>query len=123
MTLRKHLFLISAVALSAGCGIEVPHIDNACDWVMPISPSQQDQLADGTVAQILAHNEVWEEVCGSKNLLIDRQSLARSVRFLRSPMFFDIVPVNPIALRQGGCGKEPYQANGASLLAQTFLRP
>lgn len=60
----KHLLLISAVALSAGCGIKAPNIDTACDWVMPIRPSNQDQLTDGTLAQILVHNEVWEEVCG-----------------------------------------------------------
>lgn len=66
MTLLKHLLLISAVVLSAGCGIEAPQFDTGCDWVMPIRPSQQDQLTDGTVAQILAHNEVWEEVCGAE---------------------------------------------------------
>lgn len=62
----KHLCLISAVALSAGCGIEAPQFDSACDWVIPIRPSQQDRLTDGTVEQILAHNEVWEEVCGAE---------------------------------------------------------
>ena len=60
----KHLCLISAVALGAGCGIEAPHIDSACDWVMPIRPSQADLLTDGTAAQILAHNEVGERICG-----------------------------------------------------------
>lgn len=64
MTLLKRLSLISAVALSAGCGIKVPQSDNGCDWVMPIRPSQADKLMDETVAQILAHNEIWEEVCG-----------------------------------------------------------
>ena len=62
----KHLLLISAAALSAGCGIKAPQFDTACDWVMPIRPSKQDQLTVGTVAQILAHNEVWKEVCGRK---------------------------------------------------------
>ena len=64
MKLLKHLSLISVTALGAGCGIKVPHFDTGCDWVLPIRPSQQDQLTDGTLAQILAHNEVWEEVCG-----------------------------------------------------------
>jgi len=59
----KHLLLISAVALSAGCGIEGPRFDTKCDWMMPIRPSQGDQMTDETVALILAHNEVWEEVC------------------------------------------------------------
>lgn len=63
----KHLLLIGATALSAGCGIEAPQFDTGCDWVMPIRPSHQDQLTDGTVAQILAHNEVWEEVCAGIN--------------------------------------------------------
>ena len=63
MNLLKHLLLISSIALSAGCGLKAPTFDTACDWVMQIRPSQQDQLTDGTVVQILAHNEVWEEVC------------------------------------------------------------
>lgn len=66
MKLLKHLCPICAVALSAGCGIETPSFDTGCDWVVPIEPSQADQLTDGTVTQILAHNEVWEEVCGQE---------------------------------------------------------
>ena len=57
--------MICVTALSAGCGIEVPQFETGCDWGMPIKPSQADQLTDKTVAQILAHNEVWEEVCGN----------------------------------------------------------
>ena len=57
----KHLLLISVTALGTGCGTKAPQFDTACDWVMPIRPSQLDQLTDGTVAQILAHNEVLEE--------------------------------------------------------------
>jgi hypothetical protein len=61
----KPALLICAAVLAAGCAIDVPPNDAGCDWVQPIRPSHEDRLTDGTVAQIVALNEVWEEVCGS----------------------------------------------------------
>jgi hypothetical protein len=35
-----------------------------CDWAEPIRPSRQDLLSDGTLVQIVAHNEVGARLCG-----------------------------------------------------------
>ena len=59
----KPILLIYAAVLTAGCAIEVPTYNTECDWVQPIRPSREDVLTDGTVAQIVALNEVWERVC------------------------------------------------------------
>ena len=36
---------------------------NDCSWVSPIFISPDDAMTDGTVEQILSHNETWKEVC------------------------------------------------------------
>ena len=56
--------LICATVLTVGCAIEAPTFNTECDWLQPIRPSRYDVLTDETVAQIVALNEVWEEVCG-----------------------------------------------------------
>ena len=52
------------VALTTGCAIDprVPRDD--CDWAEPIRLSRADVLSDGTLAQIVAHNEIGERLCG-----------------------------------------------------------
>lgn len=50
------MLLVSACSTS-GAGT------NGCAWVKPIYVSVEDQLTEGTVVQILAHNEAWERVC------------------------------------------------------------
>ena len=34
------------------------------DWAEPIRPSRDDVLTDGTLEQIVAHNEIGERLCG-----------------------------------------------------------
>lgn len=59
------LVLISTAALTAGCVTTAPRpIRSDCDWAEPIRPSREDVLTDGTLAQIVAHNEVGERICG-----------------------------------------------------------
>ncbi|MDV7271849.1 hypothetical protein RYZ20_13145 [Thioclava sp. A2] len=35
-----------------------------CDWAEPIRPSRRDVLTEDTRAQIVAHNEIGERLCG-----------------------------------------------------------
>ena len=49
------------LAVSA-CATSGPAIDS-CVWVKPIYVSKADVLTDGTVEQILRHNEAWERIC------------------------------------------------------------
>ena len=56
--------LISTIALTAGCAIDPGRYRDACDWAEPIRPSRSDVLTDGTLAQIVAHNEIGERLCG-----------------------------------------------------------
>lgn len=46
----------------SACATSGPAIDS-CSWVKPILVSRDDVLTDGTVEQILSHNEKWEEIC------------------------------------------------------------
>ncbi len=57
--------LILIAALTAGCATTAPlHLRGDCDWAEPIRPSREDVLTDGTLAQIVAHNEIGERLCG-----------------------------------------------------------
>ena len=56
--------MIFSAALTAGCAIEPTNQSDACDWVQPIRPSRADVLTEGTLAQIVAHNETGEVLCG-----------------------------------------------------------
>lgn len=56
--------LIWIVALTGGCAIEPHWLRDDCDWADPIRPSREDVLSDGTLAQIVAHNEIGERLCG-----------------------------------------------------------
>lgn len=53
-------------ALTAGCATIPRHLQNDCDWAEPIRPSRADVLTDGTLEQIVAHNETGQELCGWK---------------------------------------------------------
>lgn len=64
MTFRMLTALILSTGLTAGCGVDPRTLRNDCDWAEPIRPSRQDDLSDGTLAQIVAHNEVGERLCG-----------------------------------------------------------
>ena len=64
MTFKTLTVLILSAGLTAGCGIDPPILRNDCDWAEPIRPSRQDALSDGTLAQIVAHNEVGARLCG-----------------------------------------------------------
>jgi hypothetical protein len=57
--------LISIAVLTAGCAMTGPrHLRADCDWAEPIRPSREDVLTDGTLEQIVAHNEIGERLCG-----------------------------------------------------------
>jgi len=56
--------LILTAVLTAGCGTEPRFLRDDCDWAEPIRPSRGDVLTDGTLAQIVAHNEIGERLCG-----------------------------------------------------------
>lgn len=56
--------LISIAGLSAGCGIDHAHWRDECDWAEPIRLSRSDALTDGTLSQIVAHNEIGARLCG-----------------------------------------------------------
>lgn len=58
--------LISIAVLTAGCATDLRPLRDDCDWAEPIRPSREDVLTDGTLAQIVAHNEVGERICGWK---------------------------------------------------------
>lgn len=51
--------MIGAMLLPAGCVTL-----DSCDWAVPIRPSTQDVLTQGTVEQILLHNTLGERLCG-----------------------------------------------------------
>jgi hypothetical protein len=53
-----------SVGLTAGCGTDPRWIGENCDWAKPIRPSRQDVLTEDTLAQIVAHNEIGERLCG-----------------------------------------------------------
>lgn len=56
--------LILGAGLTAGCATDLRHLRSDCDWAEPIRPSRSDSLTDGTLAQIVAHNEIGERLCG-----------------------------------------------------------
>ena len=64
MTFKTLIVLILSVGLTAGCAIDPRVLRDDCDWAEPIRPSRQDLLSDGTLAQIVAHNEVGARLCG-----------------------------------------------------------
>ncbi|NHM19627.1 hypothetical protein [Tritonibacter mobilis] len=50
--------------MTAGCAIDPTQDRDACDWAAPIRPSREDVLSDGTLAQIVTHNEIGARLCG-----------------------------------------------------------
>ena len=56
--------LTLTIGLTAGCAIEPRWVHDDCDWAEPIRPSRADVLTDGTLAQIVAHSEIGERLCG-----------------------------------------------------------
>jgi hypothetical protein len=56
--------LTLTAVLTAGCAMDLRHLRIDCDWAEPIHPSRSDSLTDGTLAQIVAHNEIGERLCG-----------------------------------------------------------
>lgn len=56
--------LILSAGLIAGCGINPRGLHADCDWAEPILASRQDSLSEGTLAQIVAHNEIGARLCG-----------------------------------------------------------
>jgi hypothetical protein len=52
------------IGLTAGCATDLWAPRDDCDWAEPIRPSRDDVLTDGTLAQIVAHNEVGARLCG-----------------------------------------------------------
>ena len=56
--------LTLTIALPAGCGTDPWLLRDDCDWAEPIRPSRADVLTDGTLAQIVAHNEIGQRLCG-----------------------------------------------------------
>jgi len=52
------------VVLIAGCATEPRFLRDDCDWAEPIRMSRDDIMTDGTLAQIVAHNEIGARLCG-----------------------------------------------------------
>lgn len=44
--------------------------DTSCEWVQPIwmDRSEIDHMTDGTLRQILAHNEAWKKKCNGDKM-------------------------------------------------------
>lgn len=63
MTFRTLIALTLTAALTAGCAMDLRHLGSDCDWAEPIRPSRSDVLTDGTLAQIVAHNEIGARLC------------------------------------------------------------
>ena len=64
MKLATLTALTLTIALTAGCGTDPWLLRNDCDWAETIRPSRDDVLTDATLAQIVAHNEIGERLCG-----------------------------------------------------------
>ena len=64
MKYTTRIALILAIGLTAGCATEPRFLRDDCDWAEPIRPSRADVLTDETLAQIVAHNEIGERLCG-----------------------------------------------------------
>ena len=64
MKLATLTALTLTIGLTAGCGTEPRFPRDDCDWAEPIRPSRADVLTDATLAQIVAHNEIGERLCG-----------------------------------------------------------
>jgi hypothetical protein len=64
MKLATPTALILTAVLSAGCGIDPRDLRDNCYWAEPIRLSRADVLTDGTLKQIVAHNEIGARLCG-----------------------------------------------------------
>lgn len=64
MRVATLIALSLSAGLTAGCGTNHRWIGEDCDWAEPIRPSRADVLTEGTLAQIVAHNEIGERLCG-----------------------------------------------------------
>ena len=64
MRYKTRVALIVSAALTAGCAIDLTRDRDACDWAAPIRPSRADVLSEGTLAQIVTHNEIGARLCG-----------------------------------------------------------
>ena len=56
-------WLLPGLLLAVSACSSVGPATNECVWVKPIYVSKADVLTEGTVEQILRHNETWERVC------------------------------------------------------------
>lgn len=56
--------ILSLMLGASACTSVGPVTDGGCSWVEPIRVSREDVLTDGTVEQILNHNEKLEVICG-----------------------------------------------------------
>lgn len=64
MTSKALIGLTLSAVLTAGCGINPRALREDCDWAEPIRPSSKDVLSEGTLSQIVAHNEIGARLCG-----------------------------------------------------------
>ena len=69
----KMKFCAAILALSAtSCATNGPVqvIDTSCDWVQPIwlDRTEIDHMTDGTLRQILTHNETWKKKCNDDKM-------------------------------------------------------
>ena len=54
--------LLVTMTLIAGCAnINAPA--GGCEWVKPISVTEEDRLTTATKRALLSHNEAWSEFC------------------------------------------------------------
>jgi hypothetical protein len=64
MRCKTLIALIWSAGVTAGCAIDPTRDRDACDWATAIRPSRADVLSDGTLAQIVTHNEIGARLCG-----------------------------------------------------------
>lgn len=66
MRLNVKCCALAATLLASACSTSGAVTEGACGWVKPIYVSKSDSLTDGTVRQILAHNETWARICDTQ---------------------------------------------------------
>ena len=68
MKLCAAILILSATSCATNGPVQV--IDTSCYWVQPIwmDAGEIDHMTDGTLRQILTHNETWKKKCSGDKM-------------------------------------------------------